>query len=129
MTLPEAEGHRHILCKQMLWCVDLARIIHAEFKVQGYRVPTSVAPDLLVRVAGVFDRSVRNVVHSIGRKRECDNTRMKTVLGVMPRDIRDTVIDMCYSLIEQGLVVRTPAYKGPPPQAAEIRFQHSFDDD
>ena len=129
MTLPEAAGQRHILCKQVMWCVDLARIMHAEFKSQGYKVPTSVAPDFLVRVAGVFDRTVRSVVPSIGKKRECDNSRMKAVLGVMPRDARDTVIDMCYSLIEHGLVVRTAAYRGPPPQGAEIRFQHSFDDD
>ena len=129
MTLPEAAGHRHILCKQMMWCVELARIMQAEFKPQGYRVPTSVAPDFVVRVVGVFDRTVRGVVPSIGRKRDCDNTRMKSVLGVMPRDIRDTIIDMCYSLIEHGLVMRTPNYKGQSPSAVEIRFQHSFDED
>lgn len=129
MVLPEAAGKRHIICKQNMWCVELARIIHSEFRPQGYNIPVKVAPDFLLRIIGLFDRSVRKALPSIGKRRECDNSRMKSVLGVMPRDIRDTIIDMCYSLIEFGIVEKRPGYTGPPPVGAEIRFQHSFDED
>ena len=40
--------------------------------------------------------------------------QMKTVLGVEPRPLPQTILQMCYSLIEQGWVKRTSKYTGPP---------------
>ena len=36
---------------------------------------------------------------------------MKSVLGVDPIDVKRTVIEMAYSLIENGLIKRTKKYK------------------
>ena len=36
---------------------------------------------------------------------------MKDVLGITPRETKDTIIDMAYSVIEAGLVKKSKKYK------------------
>ena len=36
---------------------------------------------------------------------------MKEVLGVTPRDLKDTIVDMAYSLIDAGLVKKSKKFK------------------
>ena len=38
---------------------------------------------------------------------------MREVLQIEPRDVRDTVVEMAYALIETGFVKRTQGYTGP----------------
>lgn len=38
---------------------------------------------------------------------------MKDVLQITPREVKDTLIDMAYSLIDAGLVKKTKKFKGP----------------
>lgn len=38
---------------------------------------------------------------------------MVEVLKVAPRNVRDTVIDMAYALVESGFVKKTSKYRGP----------------
>jgi len=37
--------------------------------------------------------------------------QMKEVLGVTPRDLKDTIVDMAYSLIDAGLVKKSKKFK------------------
>ena len=62
--------------------------------------------------ASICDASLRSVLGLIGKQTTLDNTRMRYVLGIEPRDINETLIDMCYSLIEKGLVKKTSQYTG-----------------
>ena len=39
--------------------------------------------------------------------------QMKEVLGIEPVDVKETVIEMAYSLIEGGFIKKTKKYKGP----------------
>lgn len=38
---------------------------------------------------------------------------MRQVLNVEPREVRDTIIEMAYALIEAGFVKKTQGYRGP----------------
>ena len=38
---------------------------------------------------------------------------MRQVLKIEPREIRDTLVEMAYSLIEAGFVKKTNKYRGP----------------
>ena len=38
---------------------------------------------------------------------------MRDVLGIQPRNFRDSIIEMAYALIEAGFVKRTSKYRGP----------------
>ena len=51
------------------------------------------APDVLMRLIGLFDPSVRTILPQLGKRKEAENTRLRTVLGVEPRDVRKSVAD------------------------------------
>lgn len=38
---------------------------------------------------------------------------MKDVLGIQPTDINATLLDTCYSLIEEGIIKKNKKYRGP----------------
>ena len=38
---------------------------------------------------------------------------MVQVLGITPRDAKDTFVDMAYSMIEAGKIKKTKNYRGP----------------
>lgn len=40
----------------------------------------------------------------LGIKSTFDNTRMTTVLGIEPTEVKKSVIDMAYSLIEKNMI-------------------------
>ena len=43
----------------------------------------------------------------------CFLLQMRQVLKIEPREIRDTLVEMAYSLIEAGFVKKTNKYRGP----------------
>ncbi len=111
MTLPEAAGHRHILASHPLWIKDIAQILSDEFRPLGYKIPLKEAPYFLMKIASLFDKSVKMILPSWGKEGVVDNTRMTQVLGIEPRSAKDTVVEMGYSLIERGFVNKTEKYK------------------
>ena len=113
MTVPEAAGHRHIISGKPLWIADIAKIVDAEFRPQGYKVPTTVAPYALLWLYSWFDKTIRMMLPSVGRIHKVDTSRMRNVLNITQRDVRETVLDMCYSMIEQGFIAKTSKYTGP----------------
>lgn len=46
--------------------------------------------------------------------------QIKEDLGFDPIDLKKTIIDMAYSMIEQGFVKKTPKYLGPPETRSEV---------
>nr|KAG5693042.1 hypothetical protein BaRGS_028802 [Batillaria attramentaria] len=85
----------------------------AGFVVGCYKVPTMTCPNFLVWMASLFDRSLKFVTPHLGVVNRLDNTKMREVLKIQPRDIRDTIIDTAYGLIEKGFVAKTSDYRGP----------------
>lgn len=113
MTLQEASGKRHLLVNDNLWLKEIAVILSKEFKSQGYSVPTTNCPNAMLNVIGLFDKSIKMIIPQCGKVSKFENARMKDVLGITPRDLKETIIDMAYSLIEAGLVKKSKKYKGP----------------
>ena len=113
LHVPEAAGHRHILTHENMWLTDIAKIIDAEFRKQGYNVPSTEAPYPLLWIAGRFDPTIKMLLSDVGRVVLHDNKRMTTILGIRPRDAKETIIDMCYSMVENGQIKKTPKYQPP----------------
>ena len=113
MATEEAAGQRHILAANSdgLWFSEIAKIIDKHFKHMGYCVPTKELPNCVVKVASWFDKSLRIIIPALGVKVPVSNHRMVEVLRVTPTDMSDTIIDMCYSLIEFGIVKKTSKFK------------------
>ena len=101
MERPEATGHRHLITDRFLWFADLARLVNEA--VPAAKAPTRVAPDFLIRILGLFDPSIRSITPSLGRSSEADNTRMRNVLGIEPRDARESVRETARWLRASGI--------------------------
>lgn len=113
MTTPEAAGQRFICNNTNLWFSQMAILLKTVFGSQGYNVPTSVAPKVVLWMGSIFDSSIKLVLPHVGDMKVFANNKLKTVLGVQPREVRDTVIEMAYALIENGFVKKTSKYRGP----------------
>ena len=91
----------------------MADIIHNEFEPQGYKIPSTVAPKPLLWMMKFFNPAVKFFYPGIGSAVQYSNEKMKTELGIEPRDTCQTILDTCYSFIEKGLVPKKPGYTGP----------------
>ncbi|CAG5128697.1 unnamed protein product, partial [Candidula unifasciata] len=104
MTTPEAT----------LWIVEIAAILDKEFKSQGYNVPTKQLPDGVLTFVSLFNKLLRTARLVSGKPFLLDNSRMTQILGIDPVDVNKSLIDMGYSMIENGFVQKSSKYRGPP---------------
>ena len=111
MLVPEAAGHRHILVGHHAWFKDIAQVIKDEFQPLGYKVPTSEAPYFLMKIVSFFDSSVKMIMPGWGKVGRLSSKRMTEVLGVEPREMKATILDMCHSMIEKDFIKKTEKYK------------------
>ena len=65
MTAPEAAGQRFLATGECMWMPDIARVLRAGLGEAGDKVPTRQLPDLAVRAAALFDRSLREVMPAL----------------------------------------------------------------
>ena len=114
MEKSEAAGNRYILANKMLHMREIAQIIGNEFRPQGYKVPSKNMPKPLVWVGKLFIPSLRAVYATLGKTVQYSNERMVNDLGIQPRPVKESIIDMCYSLVELELAKKTPGYLGHP---------------
>jgi nucleoside-diphosphate-sugar epimerase len=103
MTDPAARGERFLAVDQFLWLKDVARILRERLGPAAAKVPTRVAPDLLIRAMALFDSSVRSVVSDLGRSATYTADKAKTRLGWAPRPIEDSIAETAQSLLARGL--------------------------
>jgi dihydroflavonol-4-reductase len=104
MTEPAAGGERFLAVDRFLWMQDVGQILRERLGPAAAKVPTRVAPDLLVRAMGIFDPSIRSIVSDLGQSTTYTAEKAKTVLGWESRPIEDSIADTAQSLIERGLV-------------------------
>jgi dihydroflavonol-4-reductase len=104
MTAPDAGGERFLSVDRFLWMKDVGRILRERLGPAAAKVPTRVAPDLLIRAMGIFDPSVRAIVGDLGQSTTYTAEKAKTTLGWEPRAIEDSIADTAHSLLERGLV-------------------------
>jgi nucleoside-diphosphate-sugar epimerase len=104
MTTPEAAGKRFICVAWGVWLPEVANILAKEFGARGYKVPTMVLPDFLVKFKGLFDRVVRDNTKELGTAPQFDTSRIREILGWQPRPMEETIIEQGESMIEKGIV-------------------------
>ncbi len=104
MTNPAAAGQRFIAAGEFAWMGDIAALLRARLGDQAAKVPTRNAPDVLIRLAALFDRDLSAVTGSLGKRQEFTSAKAQSVLGWRPRPMAETILDCANSLIEKGLV-------------------------
>lgn len=104
LNAPEMAGERFIASGAFLMMGDVAAILRKRLGDKAKKVPTRNIPDFVVRLMGLFDGSIRQVVGELGRSRATDASHALQVLGWQTRAPEDSVVDTANSLIEHGIV-------------------------
>ena len=102
MTTPEAAGRRYCCFAEDVEMVEIARILDRNFADRGYKVPTRVIPNFVVRFIALFDKPTALIVPGLGRRTRISTERIRSELGWQPRPAEEFIVDMAESLIEHG---------------------------
>jgi nucleoside-diphosphate-sugar epimerase len=103
MTSPDAGGKRLIATDQFMWMAEIAEVLRDRLGDEAAKVPTRVAPNLLIKAVAVFDSSVRSFTGDLGKRIEFSSGRARD-LGWSPRPVEDSIVDTARSLQEHGVV-------------------------
>ena len=99
LTDPAAGGERFIATDRFLWLPEVAAILRERLGDAAKRVPTRVAPNLLVRAMAVFDGSIRSVVSDLGKRSWFSSEKARSTVGWTTRPVEDSIEDCARSLI------------------------------
>ena len=104
MTSPEAAGQRFLGTGQFTWMREMAEALKAGLGADGAKVPTRQLPDFVVRISALFDRSLRPIVISLGRKNRHSTAKAERVLGWHARPAAETIVACAKSLIDWKVI-------------------------
>jgi dihydroflavonol-4-reductase len=82
---------------------EIADVLRDRLGEEAAKVPTRVAPNLLIKAVGIFDSSVRSFTGDLGKRTEFSNQRARD-LGWAPLPVADSITDTARSLREHGIV-------------------------
>ena len=99
LTNPAAGGERFIATDQFLWMAEVAAILRERLGDAAKKVPSRVAPNLLIRAMALFDGAVRSVVSDLGKESWFSSEKARGTLGWTPRPVEDSIEDCARSLI------------------------------
>jgi dihydroflavonol-4-reductase len=83
---------------------EVADVLRAQLGAEARKVTTRNLPDLLLRIAALFDPLARAVVNELGSVRQLDASHAREVLGWVPRPAQQSIVDTARSLIDLRIV-------------------------
>ncbi len=101
VTAAGAPGKRLIGAAEFMWIAEIAEILKAAYPER--RIPLRTAPDFLIRLAGLFDRSIRSIVPLLGRRQELDSSRARALLDMDFIPAAESVRAAGRYIMERGL--------------------------
>ncbi len=103
MTSPAAKGQRFLaVAGDFMTIQEIARVLRARMGPAGARVPTRVLPNWLVRIAGMRNATVRQILPELGKMKSATNEKARRLLGWAPRSNEDAIIATAESLASLG---------------------------
>ena len=105
MKDPAARGERFLATVgDCMSVMDVARVLKENMGEAAKRVPTAELPNWLVRLAALFNPTVRELVPNLGKVRRASNEKARRMLGWEPRSSEEAILATAESLIKLGLV-------------------------
>ena len=99
MVDPAAKDERFLaIAGDFMTMQEIALELKQRLGDAAKRVPTKLLPDWLVRVASLFDPSLRQIVPELGKRKNATNAKAKRVLRWEPRSKEDAVVATAESL-------------------------------
>ncbi|MEY1557534.1 SDR family oxidoreductase [Yoonia sp. R2331] len=80
MERPETAGERLIVSNGWMWFPEVAQAMKEG--LPGRRIVTRVAPTFVVKLIGLFDKSVKSLIPTLNRKDLCDGSKAAKMLGL-----------------------------------------------
>ena len=99
MTDGAAAAQRLIATDRFLWLADVAKILRERLG-DAAKVPSRVAPNLVIRAMALFDGSVRSVVGDLDKRSWFSSEKARSTLGWSPRPIEDSIEECARSLLK-----------------------------
>ncbi len=104
MTESAVAGRRLLGSSDTLSMPEMAAILRAELGTAARHVPKMVLPDFVIRVMGLFDPTMGNILADIGVKPVADAAYVTSLTGVRFRPAREAVVAAGKSLVKLGIV-------------------------
>jgi len=78
---------------------EVAAILRERLGEAAKKVPTRVAPNLLIRATALFDSNIRSVVGDLGKRTWFSSEKARTTLGWTTRPVENSIEDCARSLV------------------------------
>lgn len=105
MTHPAAKGERFLaLAGDFMSVLQIAQILKANLGAAARRVPARELPNWVVRLAALFDPTVKQVLPELGTTKNATNAKARRILAWSPRSNEESILATAESLIKLGLV-------------------------
>ena len=100
--------NRYVVVGESLFMWEVAELLGEEFKDQGINPSTRQMPWIIGKIGSWFNPFLNTSIGRWGMKIEFDSSLAMEHLDYNPRPAKETLIDMCNSLIEQGYIMTNP---------------------
>jgi dihydroflavonol-4-reductase len=105
MTDPAAKGERFLaIAGDFMTMQQIAQTLKARMGEAAKKVPTRVLPDLMLRIASIFDSSLKQIIPELGKFKNATNEKARRVLGWSPRSNEDSIVATAESLVRLHLL-------------------------
>ena len=104
LKAPNMAGERFLASGPFLKIAAIAEILRSRLGGEARKVATRSMPDLVVRIASLFNPMAKAVVGELGSVRNMDCSHAKAVLGWVPRPVEESIVDCARSLLDLGIV-------------------------
>jgi dihydroflavonol-4-reductase len=104
LTAPNMAGERFIASGRFMKLREVADVLRTGLGDQARRVTTRDVPDVLVRIAALFNPLARAVAPELGSVRHQDASHARAVLGWATRPEEQSILDTARSLLALGIV-------------------------
>ena len=107
MTAPGAAGQRFLITSghPAVAMKQIGAILKKRFGDDAKRVPTRSIPNVVVRVAALFNDEFKPVAADLGYSKKVSGLRAADVLGVHPRSPQEAIIAAGESMIARSLIL------------------------
>lgn len=105
MLDPKAKGERYLSVADqgVMSIIEIGQVIRSKRPDNAKKVPTLQFPNFLIKIAAIFDASIRQILPELGRTMEISNEKAKT-LEWTPRSTEESIQDTVDSLVSNGLL-------------------------
>lgn len=105
MTNPVANGERFLaIAEDIVTMQHIAEVLKAKLGAAADRVPTKTVPNWLLRLAAVFDPSIRLIIPELGKTKRATNEKARRMLGWNPLSNEMAILATAESLIRLDLL-------------------------